>query len=124
MKTPSGFVPSVDNLAPYQSAVDFFRNKLGADDTLAFTFSIHSPAEGYMEMIMQTLAEREEYGLTLTPTPNLKRPPSPEIWRIHGVSKPYRYGELTDAMHFEALGWVYDVCRYFESELVSFNYRV
>ncbi|MFG0266925.1 MAG: hypothetical protein ACF8AM_17515, partial [Rhodopirellula sp. JB055] len=79
METPPGFVPSVDNLAPYQSAVDFFRNKLGPDDTLAFTFTIHSPAQGYLEMIKRTLEEREEYGLTLTITPNLNRPPKTEV---------------------------------------------
>src|SRR5690554_3508631 len=72
MDNNDNYVPSVESLTPYQSAMDFFQGKLKDDDTLAFTFVIISPAESYAIMIERTLKSKAEYGITVTISPKRK----------------------------------------------------
>lgn len=125
MDNNDNYVPSVESLTPYQSAMDFFQGKLKDDDTLAFTFVIISPAESYAIMIERTLKSKAEYGITVTISPKRKTGTMEiESWRIHGVSKQLRFGDLSEEKHHEITGWIYDLSGYFNSDLQSLAYRL
>ena len=124
MKKDSEYVPSVDALVPYQSAIASFRRKLPEDEMLAFTISIMSPAESYAIMIQRELESKSEYGITVTVSP-VRNPGTREVeaWRLYGVSKPLRLGDLSEDQHHAIAGWVFAVAGYFQSTLRNFAYR-
>lgn len=125
MDNNDNYVPSVESLTPYQSAINFFQAKLDDDETLAFVFTIKSPAESYATMIEKTLKNKPEYDITVTITP-MRKSGTREIesWRIHGVSKQLRFGDLSEEKHHEITGWIYDLSGYFKSDLQSLAYRL
>jgi hypothetical protein len=125
MPNPSTNAPSVDALLPYQSSLASLRRKLPEDETAAFVISVMSPAESYATMIQRELESRSEYGITVTVTP-LRNPATREVetWRIHGISRPLRIGDLDESEHHTIAGWAFSVAAYFQSTLQSFSYRL
>lgn len=124
MTSDSNPAPSVESLLPYQSAIASFKRKVPEDETLAFVITINSPAESYATMIQRELESREEYGITVTVTP-LRNTSTLEVenWRILGVSKPLRVGDLSEDEHHAIAGWAYSMAAYFMSSLSNFAYR-
>lgn len=124
MKNDGDYVPPVDALVPYQSAIASFRRKLPEDEMLSFAISIMSPAESYATMIQRELESKPEYGITVTVTP-LRNTQTREVetWRIYGVSKPLRLGDLSEDEHHAIAGWAFQVAGYFQSTLQNF-YRL
>lgn len=118
-------IPSVESLLPYQSAIASFQRKIPEDETLAFVISITSSAESYATMIKRELESQPDYEITVTVTPlRNSATGETETWRIFGVSKQVRLGDLSEAKHHELAGWAYSVAGYFNSTLNSFNYRL
>lgn len=125
MKEEREPVPSVEALLPYQSAIASLRRKMPEDETVAFTIAITSPAESYAVMIQRELESRKEYGIRVTVTP-LRDTSTLEMasWRIFGLSRPLRLGDLSEDEHHAIAGWAFQVAGYFESTLKSFAYRL
>lgn len=117
--------PSVESLVPYQSAIASFKRKMPEDETLAFVIVINSPSESYATMIKGELENKPDYEINVTITA-LRNSSTGEVetWRVFGVSKRLRPGELSEAKHHELAGWAYSVAGYFNSTLNSFNYRL
>lgn len=125
MKNDGEYVPPVDALVPYQSAIASFRRKLPEDEMIAFAISIMSPAESYATMIQRELESKPGYGITVTVTPlRNARAGEVETWRIYGVSKPLRVGDLSEDEHHAIAGWAFEVAGYFQSTLQNFAYRL
>lgn len=124
MKNDDTQAPSVESLVPYQSAIASLRRKMPEDETLSFAITINSPAESYATMIKRELESRPEYGITVTVTP-LRNTSTLEVenWRVYGVSKPLRVGDLSEDEHHAIAGWAYSVAGYFMSTLSNFAYR-
>lgn len=117
--------PSIESLLPYQSAIASFQRKMPEDDTLAFAIAINSPSESYAAMIKRELENEPKYSITVTVTA-LRHSSTGEVekWRVFGVSKRCRLGDLSEVKHHELVGWAYSVAGYFNSTLSSFSYRL
>lgn len=124
-KMTTSDAPSVDALVPYQSAIASFQRKMPPDETVAFVMTIVSPAESYATMIQRELESKGEYGITVTVTP-MHIPGTRDVarWRIHGVSKSLRLGDLSEAEHHAIVGWAFEIATYFQSTLQNFAYRL
>lgn len=125
MKNNDKYIPSVESLTPYVSSITFFKGRLKEEDMLELVFTISSPAESYATMIKNTLESKSGYNFTVTITP-IRDPGTrePESWRIHGISKKLRVGDLSGEEHHAVTGWIYSLSVYFKSDLKTLAYRL
>lgn len=118
-------MPSLESLLPYQSPIASFQRKMPEDEKLAFVITVKSSSESYATMVKRELEAQPDYEITVTITP-LRNSSTQEVetWRVFGVSKQLRVGDLSEAKHHELTGWAYSIAGYFNSTLASFNYRL
>ena len=94
------------------------------DDTVRFVFSITSEAESYATMVKRTLENDPRYDIEITLTPFYNMDRTVDSWRIFGISKELRLGDLGEEEDHTIVGWVYSVATYFKSELKYLSYRL